>query len=72
MRSAREGGGWRGREGERFTTGETVVLRIYYFASQVRACFSFFRWDRNRHLESLMSWNFLGMFVFHVPEIKNI
>lgn len=57
---------------ERFMTRETVVLRFKYSASQLRARFSFFRWDRNRHLESLMSWNFLGMFLFHAFEIKYI
>lgn len=65
------GDGWReGRGGEGCVTGGAGVLRVSYSALEVRACFSSSRWDRSRRLESLMSWNFLGMFLFYALEMK--
>ena len=59
-----KGGGGGGGE------GGGGVLRVSYSALEVRACFSPSRWDRSRRLESLMSWNFLGMFLFYALEMK--
>ena len=66
------GDGWReGREGRGGVCDWGAgVLRVSYSALEVRACFSPSRWDRSRRLESLMSWNFLGMFLFYALEMK--